>query len=147
MKKAYFVADLFWIALAAAACVESVRLDIGTPRQPGPAFLPFLAALILGILAVISLVKTIKGHDNEAPEKIGLVKVSLVVAALFLYVGLLTTLGFLIDTFLLLLFLFRVMEPYRWTKVLFASALTISAVYVFFVVLLDSRLPKGFLGF
>ncbi len=147
MKKAYVIANLFWIALAAAVCVESVRLDIGNPHQPGPAFLPFLAAIIMGILAVISLAKPAENRNDEAPGKIGLIKVGLVVAALFLYVGLLATLGFLVDTFLLLLFLFRVMEPYRWPKVLFASVLTISAVYVFFVVLLDSRLPKGILGF
>ena len=150
MKKTYIFANLFWTGLAVAVCIESLQLQIGSFHQPGPAFLPFLAAVLLGILSLISLLQTLKGtlqDDYNAWAKMSFLKLGLVVASLFLYVLLLNTLGFLLDTFILLLFLFRVMEPYRWTKVLFASLLTIGAVYAFFVVLLDSRLPKGFLGF
>ena len=150
MKKTYIFANLFWMGLAVAVCIESLQLQIGSFHQPGPAFLPFLAAVLLGILSLISLLQTLKGtlqDDYNAWAKMSFLKLGLVVASLFLYVLLLNTLGFLLDTFILLLFLFRVMEPYRWTKVLFASLLTIGAVYAFFVVLLDSRLPKGLLGF
>jgi len=150
MKKTYIFANLFWTGLAVAVCIESLQLQIGSFHQPGPAFLPFLAAVLLGILSLISLLQTLKGtlqDDYNAWAKMSFLKLGLVVASLFLYVLLLNTLGFLLDTFILLLFLFRVMEPYRWTKVLFASLLTIGAVYAFFVVLLDSRLPKGLLGF
>ena len=150
MKKTYIFANLFWTGLAVAVCIESLQLQIGSFHQSGPAFLPFLAAVLLGILSLISLLQTLKGtlqDDYNAWAKMSFLKLGLVVASLFLYVLLLNTLGFLLDTFILLLFLFRVMEPYRWTKVLFASLLTIGAVYAFFVVLLDSRLPKGLLGF
>ena len=150
MKKTYIFANLFWAGLAVAVCIESLQLQIGSFHQPGPAFLPFLAAVLMGILSLVSLVQTLKGplQDDYNPwAKMSFLKLGLVVASLFLYVLLLNTLGFLLDTFILLLFLFRVMEPYRWTKVLFASLLTIGAVYAFFVVLLDSRLPKGLLGF
>ena len=150
MKKTYIIANLFWTGLAVAVCIESLQLQIGSFHQPGPAFLPFLAAVLLGILSLVSLFQTLKGplQDDYNPwAKMSFLKLGLVVGSLFLYVLLLNTLGFLLDTFILLLFLFRVMEPYRWTKVLFAALLTIGAVYAFFVVLLDSRLPKGLLGF
>jgi hypothetical protein len=65
------------------------------------------------------------------------------VASLFVYVALLEWLGFAAATFLLMLVLFRMMEPYRWTTVLFFSLLTMGSAYLFFVVLLDSRLPRG----
>jgi hypothetical protein len=69
------------------------------------------------------------------------------VAALFIYVALLERLGFMLDTFLLMLVLFRLLEPYRWTTVLLFSLFTMGAAYFFFVILLDSRLPVGVLGF
>jgi hypothetical protein len=56
-------------------------------------------------------------------------------------------LGFVLATFLLLLVLFRVIEPYGWKMVLISSVLTIGGTYFFFVILLESRLPRGFLGF
>jgi len=68
-------------------------------------------------------------------------------AALFIYVLLLNLLGFVLATFLLLLVLFRVIEPYGWKMVLISSLLTITGTYFFFVVLLESRLPRGLLGF
>ena len=65
------------------------------------------------------------------------------VASLFFYVAVLEWLGFMLATFLLMLVLFRLLEPYRWTTVVLFSLLTMGSAYLFFVVLLDSRLPGG----
>jgi putative tricarboxylic transport membrane protein len=151
MKKTCIVSNLFWLVFSIAVGLESMRLGVGDFHEPGSAFLPFYAALLLGILTIISLVQTFKASGEEqgiSPwTKSYLLKLGSVVAALFLYVAVLNTLGFVIATFLLLLLLFRVMEPYRWTKVLFLSLITITVTYVFFEILLKSRLPKGFLDF
>ena len=69
------------------------------------------------------------------------------VVSLFIYVAVLEWLGFMLATFLLMLVLFRLLEPYRWTTVLLLSVVTMGAAYVFFVILLDSRLPRGVWGF
>ncbi|MDD5168903.1 MAG: tripartite tricarboxylate transporter TctB family protein [Syntrophales bacterium] len=150
MKKTYIVSNLFWIAFSIAVCSESLRLGIGSFSEPGSAFLPFYAGLLLGILALVSLIGTLRksGEVGESPwAKINFLKLGIVVVALFLYVAVLSTLGFVIATFLLLLLLFRIMEPYKWTKVLFASLITIAVTYGFFEILLKSRLPRGFLDF
>jgi putative tricarboxylic transport membrane protein len=68
------------------------------------------------------------------------------VISLFLYVAVLEWLGFIVATFLLMLVLFRLLEPYRWTTVLFLSLMTMGCAYLFFVVLLESRLPRGIWG-
>ncbi|MGZ3568653.1 MAG: tripartite tricarboxylate transporter TctB family protein [Thermodesulfobacteriota bacterium] len=70
-----------------------------------------------------------------------------IAGTLFLYVLLFNWLGFLLGTFLLLLVLFRIVEPYGWKTILLSSVLTIAGTYFFFDILLESRLPKGFLGF
>jgi putative tricarboxylic transport membrane protein len=150
VKKTYFFANLFWLALAVPAAMEAYRLHVGSVHAPGAGFLPFYAAILLGVLAVVSLVQDLREKTGPASELWGGVrwgKWIAMVAALFIYVALLERLGFMLATFLLMLVLFRLLEPYRWTTVLLFSLLTMGSAYVFFVVLLDSRLPVGPLGF
>ena len=150
MKRTYVIANIFWLVLSTAVCVESWRLKVGGLHNPGPGFLPFYTAILLGFLALISLVQTLKGPEGSASEIWGGIhygKLAILLGALFLYVLLLDRLGFLLGTFLLLLVLFRIVEPYGWKTVLLSSLLTIGGTYLFFVILLESRLPRGFLGF
>jgi uncharacterized membrane protein YccC len=68
-------------------------------------------------------------------------------AVLFIYTAFFSVLGFIIATVLLLLFLFRLMEPKPWWVVLTASLVTTGFFYVGFKMGLDSQLPRGLLGF
>jgi len=150
MKKTYILANVFWLILSVAVCFESAQYTIGGVHMPGPGFLPFYTAILLGILAFISLVQTMKEPDGPASEIWGGIrpgKLALMIASLFVYVLLFDKLGFILATFLLLLILFRVIEPYSWRFVVLSSLITITGTYLFFVVLLGSRLPEGFLGF
>jgi putative tricarboxylic transport membrane protein len=150
MKRTYIIANLIWIILSVAICLESWSIKIGGFHQPGPGFLLFFAGGLLGILALISLLQSWKEREPGGPKiwaEVNFLKLGLLIGVLFLYTILLPKLGFLLGTFLLLLFLFRVVEPYSWRKVFFASLLTIGVTYGFFVILLESRLPKGLLGF
>lgn len=150
MKRTYVIANIFWLVLAAAACIESWRYNVGSLHNPGPGFLPFYTSILLGCLALISLLQTLKAASSPASEVWGGInfgKLGLLLGTLFLYVVLFDLLGFLLATFLLLLVLFRIGESYGWKTVLASALLTTAAVYCVFVVLLESRLPRGFLGF
>ena len=150
MKRTYVVVNIFWLVLSTAVCVESWSLKVGGLHNPGPGFLPFYTAILLGLLALISLVHTLNGPEGSASQIWGGIhygKLAILLGALFLYVFLLDRLGFLLGTFLLLLVLFRIVEPYGWKTILLSSLLTIGGMYLFFVILLESRLPRGFLGF
>jgi putative tricarboxylic transport membrane protein len=150
MKRTYIVANVFWLVFSIAVCLESWRLNVGGLHTPGPGFLPFYTAILLGVLALISLMQTLKVVEGPASGIWGGIrwlKLGLMLASLFLYTILFSLLGFVLATFLLLLVLFRVIEPYGWKMVLISSVLTIAGTYFFFVVLLESRLPRGFLGF
>ena len=150
MKRTYVVVNIFWLVLSTAVCVESWSLKVGGLHNPGPGFLPFYTAILLGFLALISLMQTLKESEGSASEIWGEIqfgKLAILLGALFLYVFLLDWLGFLLGTFLLLLVLFRIIEPYSWKIVLFSSLLTTAATYFFFVILLESRLPRGLWGF
>jgi len=150
MRKAYLIANLVWLGLAGAVCAESLRLKVGNFHAPGPAFLPFFAGALLGILSLISLVQT--WREKEAAEAgpwggTPFVKLGLLLGVLFLYTALLEVLGFILGTFLLLLFLFRVVEPVGWKTVFVVTVLTMGGTYLLFGILIESSLPKGFLGF
>ncbi len=150
MRKAYLVADLVWLALAGAVCAESVRLRVGNFHAPGPAFLPFFAGALLGMLSLISLVQTWREKEQQQSGPWAgtpFVKLGLLLGVLFLYTVLLNVLGFILGTFLLLLFLFRVVEPVGWKTVIIVTVLTMGGTYLLFGILIESTLPKGFLGF
>jgi putative tricarboxylic transport membrane protein len=149
LKRSLFI-NLFWVVFSLAVVLESWRLDVGSLHAPGPGFLPFIAAGLLGLLAVIALIQSGDGKRETEKGQAGfggnLLKVILLTGILVIYIYLLSVLGFLIDTFLLLLFLFRVMEPLSWKKVLLADLITLVAVYLLFEIFLGTPLPKGFLG-
>jgi len=150
LKRQHLISDGVWLVLGLAVCIEAWRLTVGDFTRPGPGFLPFWAGALLALLSLISLIQTMAEKPDEEPSVwagVNIAKLGLVMLALLLYVVLLDTLGFLVCTFLLLLFLFRVVEPYRWYIVLLASALSLASVYILFVRLLEVRLPSGVLGF
>jgi len=147
LKKQYLIADCVWLILGVAVCVESWSLKIGTFNNPGPGFLPFWAGLLLAFFSLISLIKTAAAEkvrgETSVWAGVNVSKLALIILALLLYVALLNTLGFYLCTLLLLIFLFRAAEPYPWRTVLLASVLSLAAVYVVFVLLMDVRLPSG----
>ena len=150
MRKAYIIANLVWLVFAGAVCAESLRLKVGNFHAPGPAFLPFFAGALLGILSLISLAQTWREKEaEEAGPWVGIpfVKLGLLLGVLFVYTALLDVLGFILGTFLLLLFLFRVVEPVGWKTVVLVTLLTMGGTYLLFGILIESSLPKGFLGF
>jgi len=144
--------SLAWFAFALYICVETARkLPIGTWGDPGPGFWPLGAGLILGGLAALVFLKSLPGKFSG--EKVPWYplhtwkQIVAVLLALLLYAATMEFLGFLLGTFLLLIFLFRVAEPQRWTVALGASALISLAAYGLFEKWLRTQLPAGIWGF
>lgn len=136
------------LAFAAAAVYESTRLPFGTVRNPGPGFLPWWAGLALGVLALICLGQALRGRPAAGPaappvERGRLPKVGGLVAVLAAYVLALEPLGYPASTFLLVLFMLRVVDPQRWAMALGVAALASVGSYVVFAVWLQVPLPPG----
>ncbi len=70
-----------------------------------------------------------------------------VMGALVLYAIFLKSLGFLLLTFFLTVYLFRIIEPMGWRRVLIGAILTAFGSYVVFEVWLEAQLPTGIFGF
>lgn len=150
MKRLNFIGSAFWLMVGFLICEESWRINLGEFRNPGPGFLPFGAGLILGGLALVLLVKTLGGKSSGDKafrvERSRWPKVSMTLASIFVYGFLLEPLGFLLMTFLVMGFLFRVIEPQRWRTVIAGAFFSAVGAYLIFEAWLKVELPKGFLG-
>ena len=149
-KDANLWTGLFLMILSGAVISEAIELEVGTPGNPGSGFMIFGAAAVLGLLALHQFIRSLKSfkHGSDAAaERIHWGRILGVIAANILYIFLLQPVGFLVCTFLLLLFLFQVLERGRWLQRVLGSALASFLTYLFFARLLQLNLPKGIIPF
>ncbi len=140
------LADINWAAVALGgvgllAAVESFRLGIGGPADPGPGLLPFAAATVLvGSCAAAVARERVSREALRAlwaPERLG-VSAVLLGGALAL-----EPLGYRITTLLTVMLLARILGVRRW---LVAGAFGVIAAvgsYALFSDLLGMVLPRG----
>jgi hypothetical protein len=151
-RKTEQVICLIWISLAFYVCLASLRLKFGTFKDPGPGFFPFLAGAFLGVFAIIHLaiIKFLSQKkaevDFSAVISMRFKNVIPLFISLLLYTFLLPMLGYLLDTLLLLLFIFIFLERKKWWSALIGSLVVIGITYLIFEVWLNIQFPKGFLG-
>lgn len=151
MKKYDQISGMVWLLFAIYICIESLRLPLGSWRDPGPGFLPLGAGICLGILSAIAFSQARSRVEERARggwySEERWKSLLLILAVLFTYALFLDFLGFLVSTFILLLMLFRFVEPQKWVVAVGGSALASIASYVVFELWLKTQLPKGILGF
>jgi putative tricarboxylic transport membrane protein len=108
----------------------------------GPDIFPIGLGILLIILSIRLLFETCKYvGEAEKGDKPDYKRFLLILGAAILYVILLEPLGYVITTFLFLLFSFRVMEKGGWLKMVIIAAAFSFGVYFLFVKLLQGSLP------
>ncbi len=149
-----FIGGLVWLVAGTAIMVGSLlSLDVGTANEPGPGLLPLIAGIVVTLLALVILLKAIlvtakrewKVRDSWKGFKGK--KLFYAAGSLLIYAAMLERVGFLLMTLLLLLFLFRKIEPQTWKVTIALSIVASMGSYLVFDRLLQAQLPKGFLGF
>jgi putative tricarboxylic transport membrane protein len=147
------VGNLFWLAVGLITLYGSFYLGLGTLREPGSGFLPFLAACFVCFMTVIATLQSFIKR-KEARAKLSSLwegtdwKRALIITFLTLGFSLaLEWLGFMLSGFLLMVIIFKWEEKISWAKTLIISVVTLSCTYLLFDYFLKSTLPKGFLGF
>lgn len=132
------------LTLGAAAVYESSKLPFGTIHAPGPGFFPWWTSIIIVLLALILMVQGLASRSRTDREGSGrIVRVALLLVVLSTYTFLLDPLGYLLSTFLLVLFMLRAVDSQRWTVALGMAAITAVGSYFVFAVWLSVPLPRG----
>jgi len=70
-----------------------------------------------------------------------------VLAGMIVYSFIFDKIGFILSTFLLIVFFLRVIAPQRWAVTILIAFFCAVGSYLLFDVLLSAELPKGILGF
>ncbi len=146
--KADTVTSVIALAVAGYIAHEGYALDLGTASNPGSGFILFWTGLVMAGLSTGVLIGSLIGSGPTF--SLGSVfqdsrwgKVLYVVALLVVHAALLETLGFVITTFVLLVVLFKTVEPQSWGVSLAGAFLTTAAAWGVFVAWLGTQLPTG----
>jgi len=151
MKWVKVYCSLFWLLFAVATCVEASRLDMGEMNAPGPGFFPFSLGTVMGILSLIAFYQAIRSKEAGVvtlrKERIRWWNIIVILGALVAYTLSIERTGFMINTFLLITLMLKVVEPQSWKKSILGGLITAIASDLAFNVLLGAQIPTGLLGF
>jgi putative tricarboxylic transport membrane protein len=143
--------SLFWLLFALVACLEASRLEMGETSAPGPGFFPLSLGVAMGIFALIALYQAgrSKNSDGVTPrkERFRWWNILVIFGAVVGYALSVGKLGFLINTFLLITLLLKVVEPQSWKTSILGALITAIASELVFNVILKAQIPTGLLGF
>lgn len=151
MKSRDTISSLFWMAMGVGICYGGVDLELGSLRDPGSGFMFFWVGVVMIGLSLSILIRATKkmavaGELKVLWTEIRWKKIVSVLAVLFLYAYAFSFLGFILSTILLLIFLFKSVEPQRWLWAILGAIISTLAAYGIFRLWLGSQLPKGLLG-
>lgn len=144
------LSGIFWMIIGLGVCWGGVDLEIGTLHDPGSGFIFFWVGIIMVGLAATVFIKGI--GEKSASAKLRTIfaqvqweKVLFVLGALTAYALTFAHLGFLLTTIFFLIFLFKAIEPQRWSIAIGGAVISALTAYAVFHWWLGTQLPKGIL--
>ena len=152
MKSKDRVSGITLLILSILICIGASGFHMGSLSNPGTGLVPFLLGVIIGVLSLIMLTQTFiekrtsQENDLSQNKVRSKIKPFLILFALLAYGLLLSALGHTITTFLLFVFLLRMITPHRWSVVIGGALLASVGSYVLFQLALNVQLPRGILG-
>ena len=150
-KRADIVTAIVLLAFAAFVILNAIPMKIFTKYMPGPGLFPLMLGIIIALLSCVMLISALNPakEDKKSPfaDKKALVPSLKLVVGLIAYAALLSPLGYIVDTFLLVLYIMLVVSKEKpKTSILTAVCITVMIVLIFQIAL-QLRLPKGIFGF
>jgi putative tricarboxylic transport membrane protein len=142
-----FYSALVLLVLAIIFFFQATHYRIGSLRTPEPGFFPVVLSSILGLLALVCLLRVAIKKKTRLVKNpwvgLGWPKTIYVLASLILYVPFFGAAGFLLSTFLLMVSLFIIGKPERWFIGILGAILSSGMTYLIFKILLGIQFPAG----
>jgi putative tricarboxylic transport membrane protein len=151
VKSRDIISSLFWMAMGIGIAYGGYDLGMGSLHNPGSGFIFFWVGFIMSGLSLMIVIgaireKGVKGELKKLVTDIHWKKAVSVLASLVLYAYALERLGFIVTTIALLIFLFKALEPQKWSWAILGAVVSTLAAYGLFHVWLGCQLPRGILG-
>jgi hypothetical protein len=150
MAKHDRMSTLFFVGLAIAIIVESIRMGRGSLSNPGPGLIPLGCGLVIGILSLIVFAGTFRGSSREGLRDKAMRFSWNIISALISMVAfgfLVNPLGFYTTTFLWLGFVCRWIARMGWKATIILSVIATLSTWLLFGYFLEIRFPRGIMGF
>jgi putative tricarboxylic transport membrane protein len=153
MKKADLITGVFLLVLSGLAIWGASQMPPSATFGPGAGFLPFWLGVLLAVLATILFVSawrrqaTEKDSEPVFPGKQAIFAITSTLVGLAGYILLIEVLGYLVDTFLFIVFLMKAVEHEKWPLTLMVAAGTTIVLFMTFQILLKITLPSNMFGF
>ncbi|HHW02187.1 MAG TPA: tripartite tricarboxylate transporter TctB family protein [Thermoanaerobacterales bacterium] len=124
-------------------------LSFGSASQPGVGFMPTIVGAMAVVLSIINFISVMLKKDNkkankkddDTAPKMDIIKLVKFVAGCIVYVFMLDYTGFLIATFVVMVYLLKVTEVQGWVLPVIVSAGTSLGFYIVFEKMLGVLLP------
>ncbi|MGC8808787.1 MAG: tripartite tricarboxylate transporter TctB family protein [bacterium] len=147
------VSPLFWLAFGLLSAFGSIKLGLGTFREPGPGLLAFLASIFICLMALVILFQSLvlkrgflnklstlwEGASWHRPLAIGV--------TLIVYIFILERVGFLLTSLIMLFIILKLVEKLPWTRTIVISLSISVGTFLLFNKILKTTLPRGIFGF
>ena len=150
MRRHDLISSTVWFCAGLFITLYAPQFDLGTASAPGTGFMPFLAGIIMCIFSAVTFGQAYFNKDRAYEkiwDNIQFQKLIFVALGLLIYTFFLDIVGFLICTFLLILFFIRFVGSENWFKSIIGAILTSIFCYLLFDKWLQANLPRGILGF
>jgi hypothetical protein len=140
------IVNIFLFLFAIFFAIGAYRLGLGSPEEPGPGFVIFVASMAL----LISSAYKFRFSKGDVPLRLafpkkGLIRVLLIVISLFLYARFMPVGGYLLSTFVLTWFLLFLNGIKIHRALVPSFVISLLSWYTF--VKLGCELPEGFIEF
>jgi putative tricarboxylic transport membrane protein len=149
MNKRDLISSVFWMIFGAMFTIGGLKYGLVQQGIPGPGSFPFIVGLIcIGLSLVVFIVAFMQkplSFKNFFPQESSLPKLILALMSILGYGFLLKSMGFVLTTFIFLLFSLRLIGRENWVTTLIFSLLVAVISRILFTSL-QVELPKGILG-
>jgi putative tricarboxylic transport membrane protein len=140
---------ILWILLSCFIVKGAIDLQIGGLSHPGPGFMPLVIGIFMTIVSFITLLQMILNkiriNSKTMDDKLSFAnfnKILIVFISVITYSLVLNYLGYLISTFVLMLFLFKGIAPQKWSIASISTIITVILSYYIFVVWLGCQVSS-----
>jgi len=150
MRRHDLLSSIIFFCVGLFIVFYAPQFGIGTLSKPRTGFMPFLTGLIICALATTIFIQALLDKSGKAEKiwaRVKFRKLIFSILMLIAYALLLVRLGFIINSFILILFLTRYMGSQSWRKSFLCGGLSSILSYLLFETWLKAQLPRGILGF
>jgi putative tricarboxylic transport membrane protein len=150
MKNLDRVSSIVWMVFGGLFVAGALQKGLINKGLPGPGLLPFLTGVALMLLSLSVLLSAL--YSKEKAESGGFSaaqgsykRLLIALGALVAFGFVMNFIGYLITSFIFMLFMTRLINPKGWRTPLIVALATAVLSYIFFVVYMEIQLPRGIL--